>query len=112
MYQSKYKAVKTSIDGITFASKREAYYYVIYKRLAEVGKIKDLQLQPKFPFIYNGKKIFTYIADFSYVDEFGTHIIDVKGVETPIFRLKKKLIEAQHKIEIEVKRWLKKLFIL
>lgn len=77
---------------------------MIYKRLAEIGTIKNLQLQPKFPFIYNGKKIFTYIADFSYIDEFGTHIIDVKGVETPIFRLKKKLIEAQHKIEIEVKR--------
>lgn len=99
---TKYHAVKTTIDGITFASKREAHYYLIYKRLAEVGKIKDLQLQIKFPFVYNGKKIFTYIADFSYIDNAGTHIIDVKGVETPIFRLKKKLIESQYGIEIEV----------
>ena len=99
---TKYKSIKTTVDGITFASKREAHYYLIYKRFLEVGAIKDLQLQPKFPFIYNGKKMFTYIADFSYVDEFGTHIIDVKGVETPIFRLKKKLIEAQYGIKIEV----------
>lgn len=102
---TKYHAIKTNVDGITFASKREAHYYLIYKRLEELGKIKDLQLQPKFPFIYNGKKMFTYIADFSYIDEFGTHIIDVKGVETPIFRLKKKLIESQYKIEIEVVKW-------
>jgi hypothetical protein len=99
---TKYKSIKTTVDGITFASKREAHYYLIYKRFAEVGTIKDLQLQPKFPFIYNGKKMFTYIADFSYVDGAGTHIIDVKGVETPVFRLKKKLIESQYKIEIEV----------
>ncbi len=101
---TKYHAVKTTVDGITFASKREAHYYLIYKRLAELGTIKDLQLQPKFPFIYNGKKMFTYIADFSYVDGAGTHIIDVKGVETANFRLKKKLIEAQYGIEIEVER--------
>ena len=99
---TKYHAVKTTVDNITFASKREAHYYLIYKRLEELGKITDLKLQPKFPFIYNNKKMFTYIADFSYTDEFGTHIIDVKGVSTPIFKLKKKLIESQYKIEIEV----------
>lgn len=31
-----------------------------------------------------------------------THVIDVKGVLTPVFRLKKKLIEAQYNIEIEI----------
>lgn len=45
----------------------------------------------------------TYKADFQYIDTDGkTHVIDVKGVLTPVFRLKKKLIEAQHNIEIEI----------
>ena len=99
---SKYKAIKTVVDGITFASKREAYYYRLYSKMQEAGMITELQLQPKFPFIYNNKKQFTYIADFSFKDDKGLHIVDVKGVEPPLFRLKKKLIEAQYKIEIEI----------
>lgn len=99
---SKYKAIKTIVDGITFDSKREAYYYRLYSKLQESGLISELQLQPKFSFVYNNKKQFTYIADFSFKDDKGLHIIDVKGVLTPVFRLKKKLIEAQYKIKIEV----------
>jgi hypothetical protein len=102
---TKYKSIKTTVDGITFASKREAHYYLLYKRLADLGTIKDLKLQPKFPFIYNGKKMFTYIADFSYVDGAGTHIIDVKSPVTaknPVFRLKQKLIESYYNIKIEI----------
>jgi hypothetical protein len=99
---SKYKAIKTIVDGITFASKREAYYYQLYSKMKESGLISELQLQPKFPFLYNNKKQFTYVADFSFKDDKGLHIVDVKGVETPLFRLKKKLIEAQYGLKIEV----------
>lgn len=100
--KSKYKAIKTTIDGITFASKREARYYQIYSRLEELGEIHNLKLQTSLPFILNGKKIFTYKPDFEFDDEKGHHIVDVKGVFTPVFRLKKKLIEAQYNVEIEV----------
>ena len=100
---SKYKAVKTVVDGITFASKREAYYYRLYSKMQEAGMIKNLKLQTSLPFTLNGKKMFTYKPDFEYDDQDGKHhYIDVKGVETPLFRLKKKLIEAQYKIEIEI----------
>lgn len=100
---SKYRAIKTVVDGIKFDSKRESQYYQIYKHKEMAGEIKNLQLQVKYPFIYNNKTMFKYIADFVYTDREGKeHIIDVKGVVTPVFRLKKKLIEEQYGIEIEI----------
>ena len=100
---SKYKAVKTIVDGFTFASKLEAKYYRIYSAMENAGVIKNLKMQTSLPFIFEGKKIFTYKPDFEYDDSDGKHhYVDVKGMETPVFRLKKKLIEAQYKIEIEI----------
>ena len=72
------------------------------KSLEKRGIITDLQLQTKLDFKIDGKKIFTYKPDFEYNDENGHHIVDVKGIQTPVFKLKKKLIEAQYKIKIEI----------
>lgn len=100
---SKYHNIKTVVNGITFDSKREAFYYNLYRKLEKAKKIFNLQRQIPYVFKLDGKKIFTYKADFQYTDSDGkTHVIDVKGVLTPVFRLKKKLIEAQHNIEIEI----------
>ena len=99
---NKYNNIKTVVDGIKFDSKREAYYYLYYKRLQETKIISNLKLQTPIKFDIDGKHIFTYKADFEYKDEYGHHYIDVKGVETPVFRLKKKLIEAKYKIIIEI----------
>ena len=94
----KYNAKKIVIDGIEFDSKKEAERYLELKMLEKAGKIKDLKLQPAFllqeGFYYRGKAIrqITYRADFEYVDEKGNKVVeDVKGVETPVYKLKKKL---------------------
>lgn len=99
---SKYKNIKVKLDGITFDSKKEAVHYAYLKSLEKRGLITDLQLQTKLDFKIDGKKIFTYKPDFEYNDENGHHIVDVKGIQTPVFKLKKKLIEAQYKIKIEI----------
>ena len=105
---SKYGAIKTTVDGIKFDSKAEARHYQTLKCLERAGEISDLELQPKFDFTIPGfnkdKKIFTYKADFSYYKkgESLPTIEDVKGFETPVFRLKKKLIEALYPIKIEL----------
>lgn len=99
---TKYNNKITYIDNIRFDSRKEAMRYVYLRELVKNGTIKNLELQVAFPFVYEGKKIFKYVADFVYEDEFGKHVEDVKGVRTQIFNLKKKLIEAQHKIEIEL----------
>ena len=102
---NKYKNIKVKLDGITFDSKKEAVHYAYLKSLEKRGIITDLQLQTKLDFKIDGKKIFTYKPDFEYNDEFGHHIVDVKSpitAKNPTFRLKKKLIEAQYKQEIEI----------
>ena len=98
---TKYKAIRTQVDGITFASKKEAMRYKELKFLREQKRISDLVLQPKFPIQVNGKKICTYIADFIY-NEDGIQVVeDVKGVKTSVYRIKKKLTEAIYNITIK-----------
>lgn len=99
---NKYHNKITYIDNIRFDSRKEAMHYVYLRELLKKGTIKNLQLQTKIDFKINDKKIFTYKPDFEYDDEFGHHIIDVKGVQTPLFKLKKKLIEAQYNCIIEI----------
>jgi hypothetical protein len=100
--RSKYNNKKTSIDGITFDSKKEADRYVSLTLRAKIGEILDLHLQTPFVFALDGKKMFTYKSDFMYYDTITnkTVIEDVKGMRTPLYKLKKKLIEHQHQITI------------
>lgn len=59
-------------------------------------------LQPKYTLIVNGKNCGFYKADFLYTlkDTGAAVVVDVKGVRTPVYRLKKKLVEAIYGIEI------------
>lgn len=98
---TKYKAIKTEVDGIMFASKKEAMRYKELKFLRSQYRISDLILQPKFPVEVCGKKICTYVADFLYHENGQKIIEDVKGVKTPVYRLKKKLVEAIYNITIK-----------
>jgi len=97
---SKYKAVKTIVDGIKFDSKKEALRYGDLKTLVRAGEIKDLELQPRFNFALNGVKICFYKADFKYTENGETIINDVKGFKTPMYNLKKKLMKAFYNIDI------------
>jgi hypothetical protein len=98
---SKYKAIRTEIDGHTFASKAEANHYRHLKLLEKAGQITNLTLQPRYALDVNGVHIANYIADFRYWDEGGRRIVDVKGMKTPVYKLKKKLMLACHGIVIE-----------
>ena len=100
--RSKYNNKKTKVNGITFDSKKEADRYVFLTRRADIGEVVDMHLQVPFVFALEGKKMFTYKADFVYFDKVANKIVveDVKGFRTPLYKLKKKLIEQQHKIQI------------
>ena len=92
---NKFGAVKTTIDGITFASKREGKYYADLKLMERAGEIHALELQPRFKCTVNGVKVCSYVADFAFREKDGRYRVwDVKGVETPVFKLKKKLMKA------------------
>lgn len=96
---NKYRNIKTSVNGITFDSKKEAGRYTELLLLKGQGAIKDLELQPSFDLIVNDKKIATYKADFKYFDvgRYEWVIEDVKSpiTKTPVYRLKKKILENQ-----------------
>ena len=98
---TKYNAKRTTVDGITFASQKEAKRYQELKLLERAHKIFSVIVQPRFDLIVNGKKCGKYLADFSYhTDDGGLVVEDVKGVKTPVYRLKKKLVKALYGIDI------------
>ena len=100
----KYHSKKTTIDGITFDSKKEANRYCELRLLEKAGKIKDLRLQHQFvlqpPFKKNGKSIraITYVADFVYYDfeRMRNVVEDVKGYKTDVYQIKKKMFEYKY----------------
>jgi hypothetical protein len=102
MRGNKFRAVRTEVDGIVFASKREAKRYHELKLLEHIGAISGLELQPAYDITVNCQHICTVKLDFRYVDNstFSRVIEDSKGVDNPLSRLKRKLVEAQHGIEV------------
>jgi hypothetical protein len=106
--RSKYGAVPTVLDGVRFASKREAARYATLKLLERAGEIKELELQPRFPLYVcrrqNGElhKVCDYVADFQYREgRDGVLVVeDSKGMRTPTYRLKAKMFTAQYGLEI------------
>ena len=101
---SKYKNVKTVVDGIKFDSKLEAKRYGELKRMERESEIENLQIHPKFVIEINGQKICTIIPDFMYEDLLG--VAKVEDTKSPVTaktkddRLKKKLLKACHGLDI------------
>jgi hypothetical protein len=114
--RNKYGAVRTVVDGITFASKKEAAHYEQLKLRQMAGEITELVLQPKYHLhvmeIWRSgpiqiRTIGTFTADFEYLElkaprgEIVT--VDVKSEITrkgEAYRLRKKLAEAIHGIHV------------
>lgn len=102
---SKYRNVQTEYNGIKFMSKKEAEYAMQLdwqrKATSPRDRVVEYECQVPFQIVLNGKKICKYLADFrvKYADG-REEIIDVKGVRTDVYRLKKKLVEAQYGIQI------------
>ena len=94
---SKYRNVKTTLDGITFDSALEARRWAELRLLERARVISNLRRQVRFPLVVNGSKIGEYIADFVYreADKAGDTVEDAKGFRTAEYRLKAKLMAAQ-----------------
>lgn len=103
---SKYNAQPVVIDGIRFASKLEGRFYSNLKLLERAGEVVNVELQKPFVITINGRVICTYRCDFAFYDLKlkKPRIVDTKGMDTPVSRLKRKLVEAQHGITIELVR--------
>ncbi len=108
---NKFGAKKTEIDGIKFDSKKESETYSDYKLELAQGLIEHLTMHPKFPIYINSILVCNVELDFTFFDKRVNKIryIDVKAWDkkkekylvTSESRLKKKMVEAQYKIQVE-----------
>ncbi|MDY6153205.1 MAG: DUF1064 domain-containing protein [Terrisporobacter sp.] len=114
---------KTIVDNITFDSKTESKYYIYLKELKAKGIVTKIELQVPFILqdkyiIFNNKVIYgsdkdfnkikrkykcptilaiKYIADFVVTYSDGhVEVIDTKGILTPEFKIKEKLLKCKY----------------
>lgn len=97
--KSKYSAKSTVVDGMRFDSKREAAYYSELKIRKQAGEVLFFLRQVPFHLTAGVK----YVCDFQIFNSDGTvQFIDVKGMETSGFKLKKRMVEESYGVEIEI----------
>lgn len=104
--QPKYRNKRCEMDDIKFDSLRERNYYANLRRMEIAGLIRKLQVHPRYPIVINKQKVCDVVLDFSFEctkSGIVSHI-DVKGMDTPVSRLKRKMVEAQYGIVVEVVR--------
>lgn len=107
--KNKYGNKKTTIDGLTFDSQKEAR---IWQRLvleAKAGIITGLQRQVAYEFPDNfgnvirhvkSKRPVKYVADFVYIKNGQKIVADAKGFRTAEYKLKAALMKSLLNIEI------------
>lgn len=102
-YTPKYRNKKTSVDGIRFDSKKEAKRYLELKILEKAGAIQDLRRQVPYVLINKSSygRAIKYVADFVYYEDDKLVVEDVKGVRTPVYKLKKRLMAERFGIEVK-----------
>lgn len=118
----KYHAREVWHDGIRFPSTGEGNRYLYLKECQREGRIGNLRLQVPFELyqpVYEKKTLkrgprkgqtvdgrllwegITYVADFVYTTADGVEVVeDFKGVETPVFKLKRRIM---HELGIDIK---------
>lgn len=126
--QTKYGAHKAVYDGIIFDSRREMRRYQELRAMEKNGDILDLKLQQKFVLIpaqrepdrkgprggvIKGKLLereCSYVADFTYreplpfyenLEDLPLVVEDAKGIQTEVYKIKKKLMLQVYGIRIQ-----------
>lgn len=96
----KYRSIITEYEGIKFHSKLERDYYVYLVNRKKKGEIIFFLRQ--VPFDLPGKT--KYYVDYEVLEKDGTlRFIDIKGMETQTFKIKKRMVEdIYYPIKIEI----------
>lgn len=94
---SKYMNRKTTVDGLSFDSAKEARRWQELRILERGGLISALGRQRRYKLIVEGSLVCTYVSDFDYVENGVEVTEDVKSEYTrkmPVYRIKFKLFRA------------------
>lgn len=97
---NKYRAKAVVTEEGRFASKKEHADWCYLKQQERAGIITRLERQVKFDLTCNGQKICSFTADAIYFRNGQRVVVDSKGVKTPVYRLKKKLMKVLLNIEV------------
>lgn len=100
--KSKYKNSKVVVDGEKFDSKRECQRWHELRLQEKAGVIRDLRRQVKYELIPKNdtERAVNYIADFEYIRDNKLVVEDAKGIKTPEYIIKRKLMLWIHGIKI------------
>lgn len=104
---SKFKNQRCEYQGQSFRSKRELQRFLILQNDLSLGVISDLrrevpfELAPKVMLDGRCKPALRYFADFVYNRGGVTVVEDAKGVQTPVYRIKKHLMKTVHGINVK-----------
>lgn len=127
MTRSKYNNKRVTFQGKKFDSIMERNRYIFLLDEQKHGMIQSLRCQVRYELnvptlvkeadgnpMWKDTHICDYIADFTYTIPYPITFVDgkvgrdrlvtedVKGVETPVFKLKSKLMKAIHGIQIKI----------
>jgi hypothetical protein len=93
-FKGKFAATRFTLNGHHFPSLKEGRRYSKLAFLENRGVIKDLELQPNWDLVVNGKRVGGYKADFRF--KYGCRLVveDTKGARTEAFNLRLKLMAA------------------
>ncbi len=101
--ESKYKNKRTLYNGVWYQSGAEAKYAEQLDALSLSPKTKPISIerQVEYKISQNGVHMFSYFADFRVTYSDRVEVIDVKGVRTDYYKLKKKFVENFYNIKIK-----------
>lgn len=98
---SKYGAKKTEYKGVMYDSQLEANVAAQLDMLQKAGKVTRWERQVRFDLAGNN----AYVADFVVHYRDGLpRVLDPKGKELPVFRIKRKLFRERYGYDIDVVR--------
>ena len=122
MKRNKYQAIKCTLNGIEFDSRKEARRYHELLILKRAGVIQNLKTQVRYTLIpsqyetferygkkgqklKDGKRLLekecSYVADFVYEEDGKEIVEDTKGVKTKDYIIKRKLMLYIHGIRVK-----------
>lgn len=97
MIKHKFRAVRTELDGIKFASKKEAKEYQRLMLLKQSGEVLFFLRQVPIHLPANVRYVLDYLIFWANGE---VTFEDVKGMKTAMYILKKKQVEALYPIKI------------
>lgn len=95
----KYGAKGTVVDGILFASKKEAAYYATLKMRQDSGELRCFLRQVPVHLPGGTKLVVDFVEFWTNGD---VRFVDVKGVITEGFKIKRREVEHHYPFTIEV----------